>query len=595
MIKQVSFLLKFPKRSILSAILEHNGQSSFRSSLFHSNSMNFSTTSTIEAGNASDLQEGEFKTVQVGSTPDDAIIVAKVKGKFYAAGSKCPHYGAPLPKGLLFDDQIFCPWHNASFSVIDGFVSQGPTVDGLPTYPIHENKGKLYVEVPKELVQGVRLPKTKRDPNDKRKFVILGAGCAGLSAVETLRQAGYTGEITLVSKEKNVTYDRTPLSKDIYGVDLKNLALRDNNFFDENDINLIRGAGASRLDPGSKTIEIEGGNALKYDKLLIATGGRARLPPIKGINLKNIFTVRNYEDSVAIREASRDIKNVVVIGASFIGIEAAVSIKYHFKDKVNVTVVDALSVPFERVLGPEVGGAIKKYVEKNGLKLALNAMVSSFEGTDKVEKVTLSDGTSLPADIVIVGAGIQPNTEFASKSLKVERDGGIVVNENLQTSENDIFAAGDIVWYPYKYVGHPVRIEHYSEAMNQGAIAALNMLGKSVAHRGNPFFWSWVFGLRMQYVGAGGDYDNIHVDGNIEDLDNNPSFLVYYAKGEKILSLLANGRYRATIAYDMAMRNDCVPTMSEVKSGKVTIEDLKKRIMAKTDRSPCGRAGCCKM
>lgn len=588
---KVFSLLKFSTRAIGFSVRE-NGRT-LNSNLYYSSTSSFSTTSKVVVGSTADLNDGEFKSVQVGSKPEDTVILSKVKGKYYATGSKCPHYGAPFSMGLLFDDKLICPWHNAAFSVTNGSIEQGPIVDGIPTYPVHESKGQLYIEVPQELVKGVQLPKTKRDPNDKRKFVILGGGPTGLSAAETLRQAGYQGQITLVSKEKDVAYDRVQLSKNIYGADINGLTLRGPDFFKEYGIDLLKGASASNIDPKAKTVDIEGGSPVKFDKLLIATGGRPRVPPIKGANLKNIFTIRNYEDVLKIREASKDIKNVVVLGASFIGMEAAVATKSHFKDKVNVIVLDANSTPFERVLGPKIGSTLQKFSEKRGLKFALKTGIKSFEGTDKVEKVILSDGTELPADIVIIGAGIQPNTEFASNSLKLEKDGGIVVNSHLQTSEPDIFAAGDIAWFPNKYLGQPTRIEHYSEAMNHGAIAALNMMGKNIAHNGNPFFWAWVFELGMQYIGAGAGYDNIHIEGNVEDIDK-LNFLAYYTKGDKILSILSVGRIPTTIVYDMAMRHNVVPPLSEVKSGKVTLEDIKKKITEKQGVNTCQRAECCR-
>ena len=436
----------------------------------------------VETIKAADLQDGDMKQVQVGPTKDDVILISKVDGKYYATGAKCSHFGAPLEKGMLFDNKVVCPLHAAAFSVKDGQPDQGPVFKGIPTYEIREENGVLHVKVPKVLKNEAEIPMTGRDSNDNRKFVIVGGGPAALSAAETLRQSGYGGEIIMISNDQNPPYDRTFLSKAIFNITLPKVNIRNEEYYKKYEINVITNKNVNNVDVNKKTVEVEGLGGIQYDKLLVATGGRPRLPPISGTDLKNVYTLRNFNDMENIRDAAQGAKNVVIIGGSFIGMETAAAMKNQFKENLNVTVVEMAKVPFEPALGTEVGSALHQFHVEHGVKFHLGSSAKAIEDTGKGKEVVLADGTRLSADLVVIGVGVRPNSELVSKAVDLAQDGGIVADKYLRTSNENVYTAGDVASIPFWLTGSRVRIEHYNEAIQQGMIAAYNMLGKQVSH-----------------------------------------------------------------------------------------------------------------
>lgn len=542
----------------------------------------------VETINASELQEGDMKEVQVGPTKDDVILISKVNGKYYATGAKCTHFGMNLAKGILIDNKVICPLHAAAFNVVDGFPDEGPVFDGLATFDIKERDGKLVVKVPKNLPFRTQVPMVGRNENDSRKFVILGAGPAALSAAETLRQSGYGGEIIMVTNDDALPYDRTILTKNLFKVELPKINIRDQSFFDKYGITVLTNKNVKNVDTQSQTVEVEGLGGLKYDKLLVATGGRPRLPPIPGADLENVFTVRRFHDVEKIRKAAQGAKNVVIIGGSFIGMETAANFKGEFKDNVNITVVESAEVPFARALGKEIGNFYKGWYEQNGVKFALGSSVKAIEGSGSGKHVVLADGTKLPADLVVIGVGVRPNSEPVANSLQLANDGSIVADKYLKTSNDNVFAAGDVASFPYWYTGTREKIEHYNEAIQQGMIAAHNMLGKQISHEAIPFFWTRQFEKSLQYVGFGTKYDDIHIEGDFSQFN----FLAYYGFNNKVVASASMGRSPAAMIISHAMQIGVMPSMEEIKSGKISVEDIKKRIQEKKGKSTCKRGNC---
>lgn len=542
----------------------------------------------VETINASDLQEGEMKEVQVGPTKDDVILISKVNGKYYASGAKCTHFGFNLAKGILIDNKVICPLHAAAFSVQDGLPDEGPVYDGIPTYEIKERDGKLVVKVPKVLQMRAQIPMVGRDEKDTRKFVILGAGPAALSAAETLRQSGYGGEIVMITNDDALPYDRTILTKNLFKVELPKISIRDQAFFDKYGITVLTGKQVGDVNTQDKTVHVDGVGCVKYDKLLVATGGRPRLPPIPGADFKNVFTVRKFHDVENIRKAAQGAKNVVIIGGSFIGMETAANFKGEFKDNVNITVVEVNEVPFARALGRVVGSFYKDWYEQNGVNFALGKGVKAIEGSGSAQHVVLEDGTKLPADLVVIGVGVQPNSEPVAKSLELAKDGAVVADKYLKTSDDSIYAAGDVASVPYWYTGGREKIEHYNEAIQQGMIAAHNMLGKQISHETIPFFWTRQFEKSLQYVGYGRLFDDTHVEGDLKNFN----FIAYYSLNNKIVASASMGRSPAAMILSHAMQIGVMPTMEEVRSGQVSIEDIKKRIQEKKGKSTCKRGAC---
>jgi len=542
----------------------------------------------------SDFNEGEMREVQVGPEKKDVVIVAKIDGKHYCLQAECPHVGAPLGKGLLFDDKVLCPFHNSAFSVITGYPEQGPVFDGLATYDIKEADGKLHITVPKSKFNvPVTMNMSKRNPNDHRRYVIVGGGPAALSCAETLRQSGFEGEIVMISEEDALPYDRTMLSKWIVGSSLAKLVIREDPFFKQYDINVKKKTKVSHIDYDSNLIYTNDFTRISYDKLLLATGGIPRKPNVPGVNLKNVQVLRNIKDQEAIQELvnSGKINNVVIIGASFIGMEIASTLKKDFKDKINITVVDIFKQPFERVLGVEVGSSLSELHQNNGIKLVLEKGLKSLNGTTSVESATLSDGTNLPADLVILGTGISPNTSLAKGQLKISStNGGIETDAFLRTSKRNVFAAGDVASFPYWLSGDHVRIEHFNEAIHQGSLVAFNMLDKQLPLDGVSFFWTRQWDKSLQYSGFADKYDEVHIDGDLKS----QSFAAFYLKGEKVVAVAAMNRPNLTMLACEAMKLGVMPNSQEIKDGKFDAQEVKKKIIDLKPASKCKRANCCK-
>ena len=273
------------------------------------------------------------------------------------------------------------------------------------------------------------MPLTKRDPNNTQHFVIIGGGPAGLNCAETLRQSGYSGQVTIISDEQMIPYDRTLLSKALAVGDPSKWTLRDQNFLSEADIDCRIKSPVFNINTDEKKVILRNGKKIFYDKLCIATGSHVWKPPVPGLDLPGVYPLRTEKDQGKIKEACASAKNIVIIGASFIGSECAASLKMHFKDAVNIDVINGEETPFALQLGTEIGAFYQKEHEENGVKVHNSVLIKSANKGDdgKVKSVTLSDGREMPADVVILGTGVRPNTKFLSKSgIEMNSDGGIV-------------------------------------------------------------------------------------------------------------------------------------------------------------------------
>lgn len=268
-----------------------------------------------------------MREISVGEGKSDNVLISRFNGKLYAIGAYCSHFGFPLAKGMLFDDKVLCPLHAAGFSIVTGAAENAPGLDSLPKYDIIEEGKRFYVVVPEKLEQKRTLPISKRDPNDKRNFVIVGGGAAGLNCAETLRYSGYTGKITFICKEKVLPYDRTLLTKTLPVGDPSKFELRNKEWLDSADIDVVYDSVYS-VHPETKQIAMGRGEAIKYDKLCIATGTDVNKPPIPGNDAKFVYYIRTNEDQIKIKEKCAVVEQgIAIIGSGFIGSEAAASIK----------------------------------------------------------------------------------------------------------------------------------------------------------------------------------------------------------------------------------------------------------------------------
>lgn len=544
--------------------------------------------------NADAIEDGTMQEVRVGDGPKDKVLVVRYKGNLHAIGAYCSHFGAPLVNGVMFDDKVLCPWHAAGFSVMTGAIELNPGIDGVPKYEIINNDGKQYVRVPKKLEQKQVAPMAKRDPSNKTRMLIIGGGAAGLNCAETLRQSNFTGEIMVLSNEKRLPYDRTLLSKGLGAAKVDNLLMRSAEFLDNYNIDYQLGYSVKSINRERKTVTLDTGAEIAYDKLLLATGGRARVPNTPGIELNNVHVLRSGEDQTAIKEAAAKAKNIVVVGGGFISSECTANLTKMYNGKKTIRMICDFQVPLEPQFGRDVGGMLLNEHEKNGALVyaGRNVFKLKYKGdkNGNVTTVVMDNGYELPADLVIVGAGAIPNTELAKEAgLEMDVNGGVKLNPFLQSSDNDIFAAGDIASFPLWHTGTQARIEHWITAQDQGSHAAFNMLGKMVPYGNIPFFWTNHYQKGMQYVGYAREYDEVHIDG--EPRSN--KFLAYYIKDNKILAASGQGRSKDLLTIFEAMQQAKLPPASAIKSGEETPATIFTKLQLNKGAGACRRANCC--
>jgi 3-phenylpropionate/trans-cinnamate dioxygenase ferredoxin reductase subunit len=355
--------------------------------------------------------------------------------------------------------------------------------------------------------------------SSKPSFVIVGGGMAGAIATQTLREEGFDGRITLLAQEQNAPYERPPLSKDY----LQGKAERDSIFvqpepwYAEHAVELSLGSAVTSLDPASRTTTTANGSQLQYDKLLLATGSKPRRLDIPGADLDGVYYLRNVEDSDRLKIEFAQADRVVIIGAGWIGLETAAAARAAGLD---VTLLVSGDLPLEHVLGPEAAAIFDELHRSHGVDLRYRTTAVELTGRHgTVTGVTLSDGTRIDADMIIVGVGVAPRTELAAAAgLKI--DNGIVVDEHLRTSDPDIFAAGDIAQTYNPRLGRHIRVEHWANARRQGAVAAKAMLDQDAVDVRPSYFFTDQYDLGMEYTGDIGPagYDQVifrrHADSN---------------------------------------------------------------------------------
>ena len=499
----------------------------------------------IDITDAASLPEGALKTFP---TPDDGpqVLLTRQQGQVHAFAPNCPHYGAPLEKGKLLNGRIICPWHHACFKLDSGHLCEPPALDDLPKFAVREAGGRILVQVPASPPASTNKPEATptaevggtppapvSPPADTRTFVIVGGGAAGEFAAQTLRCEGFSGRVVLVSGEKELPYDRTKLSKAYLAGKAKPeaLPLRERDFYARQNIELLANTRATGVDLGKQEIQLAGQPPLHYDQLLLAPGSMPnRLPKLPGHDLPGVLPLRTQADAGALLEATKEAKQVVIIGSSFIGMEAASSLVAEGRQ---VTVIVQEKVPFEGVLGPEIGTMFQKLHEEQGVKFESEADVTALVGEDgPVSGVQLKSGKTLPAQAVVLGVGVRPATGFLQGAFPLDKDGGLAVDAFLQAAAN-VYAAGDIARFPLAPIGQPTRIEHWRVAQQHGQAAARNMLGQRAKYTAAPFFWTQQYGKSLRYAGHAERWDEIIYLGDVAAQD----FLAFYVLENRIVAV----------------------------------------------------------
>ena len=496
----------------------------------------------------------------LGQFEGESVVMAKSGGELFAIGAKCTHYGGPLHEGLVTEGTIRCPWHHAAFELRTGKMARPPALHDLPCWSVEVRDEKAYVTGRRDAADiagvgtddaPVMKPHNDRQSAHPQSVVILGAGAAGTVAAVTLRREGYTGSITLLEGGDAAPTDRPNLSKDYLAGNAPEewMPLFPDSFYEENSIELILGKRVTVIDTDAKELVHDDGSRRKFDALLIATGSdpiRLDMPDAG----QPIQYLRTLADSRAIIARAGEAKRAVVIGASFIGLEVAASLRTR---GLEVTVVAPESLPLERVLGSELGRFIQDVHEKQGVVFRLGQTVAAV----KEDSVTTSGGEQLPADLVVAGVGVRPNISLAEQA-GIATDKGILVNEYLETSVPGIYAAGDIARWPDPHTGENIRVEHWVVAERQGQCAARNILreaGERERYDAVPFFWSNHYDVAIGYSGHAMKWDRVEIDGDLASNDATVKFV----SGDRTLATATVFRDRENLEAELAMEQAVEP------------------------------------
>jgi apoptosis-inducing factor 3 len=469
------------------------------------------------------------------------VLLVRHANAFFAIGAHCSHYGVALVDGAVINGEVRCPLHHACFNLTTGAAMRAPAFDALARWHTEVRDHVVYVTAPIDAVPGRVVPLPQ---GDAPGMVIVGGGAAGNAAAELLRAEGYDGQVTILSADENHPPDRPNFSKGTIAGTIPHdyNFLRPAEFYRDRRIALRLGARVERIDPAAHAVYLAGGERVRYDKLLLATGATPIRLNTPGAELPHVHTVRSLADAEAIAAIAAGASSAVVIGASFIGLEVAAALRTR---NVDVHVVAPDDIPMARVLGTDVGTFMRQLHEHHGVTFHLGTTVATIEAGH----VTLASGGTLPADLVVMGVGVTPSTALA-ESAGLTIDNGVLVNEYLETSAADIFAAGDIARWPDQHTGTRMRVEHWVVAERHGQSAARNMMGERVAFDAVPFFWTEQYDVTLHYVGHAEKGFTATIDGALDV--SRPDFRVDYRAGETLVAVATVGRDRESIAAEVA-------------------------------------------
>jgi NADPH-dependent 2,4-dienoyl-CoA reductase/sulfur reductase-like enzyme/nitrite reductase/ring-hydroxylating ferredoxin subunit len=484
-----------------------------------------------------DLADGRL----VGRVGDQEVLVVQRGMEVFAVGSRCTHYQGPLAEGLVVDDTVRCPWHHACFDLRTGEALRAPALSPLACWSVEQRGGKFYVRERREAPAPRKAPAGAPD-----RVVIVGGGAAGFAAAEMLRRRDFAGSIVMLSDDSAPPVDRPNLSKDYLGGNAPEdwVPLRPGEFYAENRIDLRLKTNVTAIDTGRREVVTGSGQRIPYDRLLLATGAEPVRLSVPGADLPHVHRLRTLDDSRAIIKAAETARRAVIIGASFIGLEVAASLRAR---QIDVRVVAPEARPMEKILGAQLGDFIRRLHEEHGVVFHLEDSITSIDAGS----VTLKSGGKLDADLVVVGIGVKPRLALAEQAgLAIDR--GVSVNPSHETSVAGIFAAGDIARWPDPHSGEKIRVEHWVVAERQGQTAALNILGAQEKFAAVPFFWSQHYDVPINYVGHAEKWDEVEIEGDIAAKD----CLLRFRRAGRVLAVASIYRDIQSLQAEAAMEQD---------------------------------------